>query len=75
MGTGCGGEERCIQSVVERKGAYRVWWRGKVHTGFGGGNLQERGHLGDIGVDKEAILYKNDLREICLEGVEWIDLA
>ena len=46
-----------------------------MHTGFGGGNLQERGHLGDIGVDKEAILYKNDLREICLEGVEWIDLA
>jgi hypothetical protein len=30
-----------------RKGAYRVWW----------GNLRERDHLEDPGIDEKIILY------------------
>jgi hypothetical protein len=46
-----------------RKGVYRVWW----------GNLRERDHLEDLGVDGKVILrwiFRN------LEGgMDWIDLA
>jgi len=33
-----------------------VWGRGEVHTGFWWGNLRERDHLGDPGVDWRIIL-------------------
>jgi hypothetical protein len=35
-----------VARMGERKGVYRVWW----------GNLRERGHLGDPGVDGIIIL-------------------
>jgi len=35
-----------VSCVVERRGIYRVWW----------GNLRERDHLGDAGVDGRIIL-------------------
>jgi hypothetical protein len=33
-----------------------VWGRGEVHTGFWWGNLKERDHLKDPGVDGRIIL-------------------
>ena len=38
------------------RGMWRVWERWEVHTGFWWGNLKERGHLGDPGVDGRMIL-------------------
>jgi hypothetical protein len=35
---------------------YRCWGRGEVYTGFWWGNLKERNHLGDPGVDRRIIL-------------------
>jgi len=35
-----------VLHVVERRGIYRVWW----------GNLRERDHLGDPGIDGRIIL-------------------
>jgi len=35
---------------------WHVWGRGEVHTGFWWGNLRERNHLEDIGVDENMIL-------------------
>jgi len=34
-------------------GACSVWVRGEVYTGFWWGNLRERGHFGDPGIDGE----------------------
>jgi len=33
-----------------------VWGRGEAYTGFWWGNLKERDHLGDRGVDGRIIL-------------------
>jgi hypothetical protein len=35
---------------------WRVWERGEVHKGFCWGDLRERDHLGDPGVDGKVIL-------------------
>jgi hypothetical protein len=35
---------------------YRVWGRGEAFTGFWWGNLEERGHWGDPGVNGRIIL-------------------
>jgi len=35
---------------------YRVWGRGEAYTEFWWGNLRERVHLGDPGVDGRIIL-------------------
>ena len=35
---------------------WRVWWRGEACTGFWWGNLRERDHLEDPGVDGRVIL-------------------
>jgi len=34
-------------------GACSIWVRGEVYTGFWWGNLRERDHLGDPGIDGE----------------------
>jgi len=52
---------------------WHVWGRGEVYTGFWWGNLRERDHLEDLGVDGRIIL-----RRIFRKwdgGIGWIDLA
>jgi hypothetical protein len=51
-----------------------VWGRGEVHTGFWRGNLRERDHLEDRGLDR-SINIKMDLREVGCGAMDWIDLA
>jgi len=34
---------------------WHVWGRGEAYTGFWWGNLRERGHVGDPGVDERII--------------------
>jgi len=34
---------------------WHVWGRGEVHTGFWWGDLRERYHLGDLGVDENLL--------------------
>jgi hypothetical protein len=50
---------------------WRVWGREEAYTGFSWGNLKERGHLGDPGVDGR----KNGSSGIGMWGVDWIELA
>jgi hypothetical protein len=33
-----------------------VWWREEVHTRIWRGNLRERGHLENLGIDERIIL-------------------
>jgi hypothetical protein len=52
---------------------WHVWETGEVHTGFWWGDLRERDHLEDLGVDVRIILkwiFKKWDR-----GIDWIDLA
>ena len=47
-----------------------------MYTGFWWGNLRERGHLGDPGVDGRLEgNVKMDLQEVGCEGMDWIELA
>ena len=43
-----------------------------MHTGFWWGNLRERDHLEDR---KGEDNIKMDLQEVCLGGMDWIDMA
>jgi hypothetical protein len=47
--------------------------RGKVYTGFWWGNLWERDHLGDPGIDGRIIL--RCLQEVGCGRMNWIELA
>ena len=61
-----------IQSTVEIcKGVTPS--SGEVYTGFWWGNLRERDHLKDPGVEGDNI--KMDLQELGCGGMDWIDLA
>jgi hypothetical protein len=53
---------------------WHVWETGEVHTGFWWGNLREREHLEDLGVDGENSV-KIGFREVGWGGMGWIDLA
>jgi len=47
---------------------------GEACTGFWWGNLRERDHWGDLGVDGRIIL-RWDLQEVRCGGTDWIELA
>jgi len=47
--------------------------RRELHTGFWYGNLRERDHLEDPGVDGGNV--KMDLQEVECEGMNWIYMA
>jgi hypothetical protein len=49
-------------------------WGGEACTGFWWGNLWERDHLGDPGVDGRIIL-RWIFRKWNVGGVDWIELA
>ena len=51
----------------------RVWGRGEAYTGFWWGNLRERDHLGDPGVDGRKIL--NGSSGSGMWGMDCIGLA
>jgi hypothetical protein len=36
-----------------------VWKKGEVHAGFEWGNMRERGHLKELGVDGRIIVKKD----------------
>jgi hypothetical protein len=44
------------QEEWDKRGMRHIWETGEVHTGFWCGNLGERGHLVDPGMDGSAIL-------------------
>ena len=48
--------------------------RGEVHTGFWWGNLRERGHLEDLGIDCRVIL-RWIFQEVRWGGMVWIGLS
>ena len=48
--------------------------RGEAYTGFWWGNLRERDHLGDAGIDGRIIL-RWILRKWDVGGTDWIELA
>ena len=52
-------------------GACNTYGGGERYVqGFGGGNLKERDHFEDTGVDGRM-----DLREVGCRSMDWIDLA
>jgi hypothetical protein len=51
-------------------GAYSVYG-GEEYTGFWWGNLKERDHLGDPGVDN----IKMDIQEVGCRDMDWMELA
>jgi len=50
---------------------WRIWRRGEVHVGFWGGNLKERDHFEDPGINGRVLFSKNGMGR----GIDWIDLA
>jgi len=53
---------------------WRVWGRGEACTGFWWGNLRERDHWGDPGVDGRKILRWN-FRKWDVGLWDWMELA
>jgi len=51
-----------------------VWGRGEAYTGLWWGNLKERDHLGEPGVDRRIIL-RWIFRKWDVGGLDWIELA
>ena len=48
-------------------------YRGEAYTGFWWGNLRERDHLGDPGVDGRIIRW--NFKQWDVGGMDWIEVA
>jgi hypothetical protein len=48
-----------------------VWGRGEAYTGFWWGNVRERDHFRDPGIEDNI---KMDLQEVGCGGMDWIEL-
>jgi len=62
------------QEEWDKRGMWHIWETGKVHTGFLCGNLRERDHLVDPGMDGSAM----DLQEVgggAWPGVIWLRIG
>jgi hypothetical protein len=53
---------------------WQVWDTAEVHTGFRWGDLRERGHVEDLGVDVKNNI-KMDLQEVGWGGMDWVALV
>jgi hypothetical protein len=53
---------------------WHVWEIEEVHAGFWWGDLREKDHLLDVGVNERKLL-KMDIQEVGLGGMDWIDLS
>ena len=65
---------RVIKPRIEWMGHVARMGRIEVYTGFWWGNLRERDHLGDPGVDRRIIL-RWIIKEVGCGGMDWIELA
>jgi hypothetical protein len=54
---------------------WHAWGRREVFTGFRLGSPKARDHWEDLGVGGRITLIKMDLREIGINGANWIRLA
>jgi hypothetical protein len=50
---------------------WHVWRRGEVHVEFWEGNLKERDHFEDPGINWRVLFSKNSMGRC----IDWIDLA
>ena len=48
---------------------WHLWERIEIHTGFWWGNLKERAHLADIGVDGRIILNSTSINRMGDRGL------
>jgi hypothetical protein len=56
----------------------RIWGRKEAYTWFWWGNLMERDHLGDPGVDDEKIIFRWILRKWNMgvwTGTSWLRIG
>ena len=51
-----------------------MWGKGEAYTGFWWGNVRERNHFQDPGIDGRDNV-KMDLQEVGYGGVDWIELV
>ena len=52
---------------------WHLWWTEEVSAGFCLGNLRERDHFKDLGMDGKVMLQRISKKRV--RGVDWIDLA
>ena len=55
----------------------RVWGRREAYTGFWWGNLRERDHLGDLGIDGRIILRRIFRNRVlgAWTGLSWLSIG
>ena len=65
--------QRFSVAIGEMGGTCSAYGTGEAYTWFWWGNLRERDHLGEPGVDARIILRQP--QEVACGGMDWIELA